>query len=92
MSSGKKMPLRTCVGCGEKKEKKELLRVLRTPEGTVVLDAAGRRNGRGAYLCRSAACLEKAVKRRSLARALDVQIPDEVFSELKKEMMLLEQG
>ncbi|MBQ9062894.1 MAG: YlxR family protein [Eubacterium sp.] len=82
--------MRKCVGCQERKEKKELIRVLRTPEGAVILDPTGRANGRGAYLCRSAACLQKAVRNRGLARALEQEIPAEVLEALQKEMEALE--
>ena len=86
----KKIPMRKCVGCQERKEKKELIRVLRTPEGAVILDPTGRANGRGAYLCRSAACLQKAGRNRGLARALEQEIPAEVLEALQKEMEALE--
>jgi predicted RNA-binding protein YlxR (DUF448 family) len=86
----KKVPMRRCVGCMEKFEKSKLIRVLRTPEGEVTLDATGRANGRGAYLCRKASCLSKAVKNRGLERSLSMQIPDSVAEELKKEMDALE--
>lgn len=82
----KKVPLRQCSGCRERKEKKELLRVLRTPEGDVVLDTTGRRNGRGAYLCPNPACLKKAMKSHSLERALETSIPEEVYERLLSEM------
>jgi predicted RNA-binding protein YlxR (DUF448 family) len=86
----KKIPMRRCVGCMEKYEKSELVRVLRTPEGDVKIDATGRANGRGAYLCRKQACLEKALKNRGLERSLDMKIPESVMDELKKEMDALE--
>ncbi|MBR0397397.1 MAG: YlxR family protein [Eubacterium sp.] len=86
----KKIPMRKCVGCQERKEKKELIRVLRTPEGAVVLDTTGRANGRGAYLCRSAGCLQKAVRNKGLARSLEQEIPAEVLEALQKEMEALE--
>ena len=66
----KKIPMRMCVSCREMQPKKELVRVVRTPEGAVVLDTTGRANGRGAYLCKKCACLEKAIKSRALERAL----------------------
>ena len=62
----KKIPMRSCTGCGAKKEKRELIRVIRTPEGSIVLGGSGRANGRGAYLCRTPECLEKARKKRAL--------------------------
>ena len=74
----------------EKYEKSELVRVLRTPDGDVKIDATGRANGRGAYLCRRRACLEKALKNRGLERSLDMKIPESVMDELKKEMDALE--
>jgi len=86
----KKIPMRRCVGCMEKYEKSELVRVLRTPDGDVKIDATGRANGRGAYLCRRRACLEKALKNRGLERSLDMKIPEAVMDELKKEMDALE--
>jgi len=90
MMKTKKIPLRKCVGCQERKEKKELIRVLRTPEGEVVLDATGRANGRGAYLCRSGACLQKAIRNKGLARSLEQEIPENVLEALQREMKSLE--
>jgi predicted RNA-binding protein YlxR (DUF448 family) len=86
----KKVPMRRCVGCMEKYEKGELVRVLRTPEGNVKIDATGRANGRGAYLCKKRACFEKALKNRGLERSLGMKIPEPVVEELKKEMDALE--
>ncbi|MEE8835785.1 MAG: YlxR family protein [Eubacteriales bacterium] len=86
MSEGKSMPMRTCVGCREKKEKKTLARIVKRPDGSVVYDETGRQNGRGAYLCRNTACLKKAQKSHSLDRALKEEIPPEVYEELEKEM------
>lgn len=86
----RKIPMRRCVGCMEKYEKSELIRVLRTPEGDVTIDTTGRANGRGAYLCRKSECLEKALKNRGLERSLGMRIPDTVVEELKKEMDELE--
>ncbi len=82
----KKIPLRQCVGCGQMKGKKELIRVIRTAEDTILLDATGKKNGRGAYLCASAECLKKAEKNRGLERSLKTSIPREVFELLEKEM------
>lgn len=82
----KKIPIRRCVGCGEGKPKKELIRVVRTAEGDISLDATGRKAGRGAYLCHNGACLTKARKKRSLERAFSAQIPDEVYTRLEGEM------
>ena len=74
----RKKPLRTCLGCRTAKEKSELIRIVRTPEGEVVLDLTGRKNGRGAYICRDAECLRKAVKTKALSRALGAEIPEEI--------------
>lgn len=87
----KKVPLRKCTGCQEMKNKKEMLRVLRTPEGEIVLDETGRKNGRGAYICRSLECLEKARKNKGLERSLKVKIPEETYESLKKEIELIGQ-
>jgi len=80
------MPMRRCIGCGEMKSKREMLRVLRTTEDEIILDATGRKNGRGAYLCRSADCFQKAVKSRGLERSLKTMIPAEVYESLEKEI------
>lgn len=82
----KKVPMRQCVGCGEMKSKKELIRVIKTPEEEIVLDATGRKNGRGAYICASMECLKTAMKRRGLERSLKVSIPTEVYDSLEQEM------
>ena len=86
MSTVRKVPMRKCVGCGEMKNKKELIRVLKTPEGEILLDAGGRKNGRGAYLCPSSDCLRKAELSRGLERSLGVRIPPEIYEKLRKEM------
>ena len=79
-----------CVGCQEMKNKMEMIRVIRTPEGEFELDATGKKNGRGAYLCPSRECLEKAVKSKGLERSFKQAIPPEVYSRLEKEMDDLE--
>ena len=79
----KRVPQRQCAGCGERKDKKELIRVVRTPEGEICLDDTGRKNGRGAYLCRNEECLKKAQKKHSLERSLQVSIPAEVYEQLE---------
>lgn len=84
--SGKKIPLRQCIGCGEMKSKKEMIRVIKTAEGEILLDATGRKNGRGAYLCPSMECLKTAVKDRGLERSFKMAIPKEVYETLEKEM------
>ncbi|MGN8800392.1 RNase P modulator RnpM [Candidatus Merdisoma sp. HCP28S3_D10] len=82
----KKVPMRQCVGCQEMKSKKELLRVLRTAKDEIVLDATGRKNGRGAYLCFSRECLAKARKNKGLERSLKMNIPPAVYDSLEKEL------
>ncbi len=82
----KKIPMRQCMGCRERHEKKELIRVVRTVEGTVTLDFSGKLGGRGAYVCPKSECLKKALKSRSLDRALEVTVPQEVIQRLEKEM------
>lgn len=84
--STKKIPLRQCIGCGEMKSKKEMIRVLKTAEDEIVLDATGRKNGRGAYLCSSMDCFKKAVKNKGLERSFKTAIPKEVYETLEKEM------
>ena len=84
--SVKKIPLRQCIGCGEMKRKKEMIRVIKTAEGEILLDATGRKNGRGAYLCPSMECFKKAVKGRGLERSFKMAIPREVYETLEKEM------
>ena len=82
----KKIPQRQCRGCRERKPKRELIRVVRTPEGQVCLDFSGKMNGRGAYLCPNAQCLQKALRSKALDRSLEVAIPEEVYARLEKEM------
>ena len=82
----KTIPIRQCIGCREQKPKPELIRVVRSPQGEVSLDLRGKASGRGAYLCRDAACLKKAVKSRALERALAVAVPQEVYERLLSEM------
>ena len=84
--AGKKIPMRQCCGCREMKNKKEMLRVIRTPEGDVCLDATGRKNGRGAYICPSMECLKAAIKNKGIERSLNVSIPKEVIDLLTEEM------
>ncbi|MBQ7736837.1 MAG: YlxR family protein [Oscillospiraceae bacterium] len=82
----KTIPIRQCIGCRTQKPKTELIRVVRSPEGNVSLDFRGKVSGRGAYLCRDAACLKKAQKSRALERSLAVPIPQEVYERLLSEM------
>lgn len=86
----KKIPMRQCVGCGEMKSKKEMMRILKTPEGPIVLDVTGKKNGRGAYLCRSEECLKKARKGKGLERSFKMAIPEEVYDNLEKEFAEIE--
>ena len=82
----KKIPRRQCLGCREMKPKRELIRVVRSPEGEIRLDFKGKANGRGAYLCPDPECLKKAVKARALERAFSTQIPPEVYEALSAQM------
>lgn len=92
MGTVKKIPQRQCVGCGENKDKKSMVRVIKTSEDLIMLDDTGRKNGRGAYICKNGDCLLKALKNKGLERSLKAQIPDEVYEELKKEMERIEAG
>ena len=82
----KKIPMRQCLGCREMKPKRELIRVVRSPEGEISLDFKGKANGRGAYVCPSSTCLAKAVKARALEKAFSSQIPQEIYERLKEQM------
>lgn len=84
--STKKFPQRQCIGCGEMKNKKEMIRILKTPEGEFTLDLTGRKNGRGAYLCYSLECLKKAAGGKGLERSFKMAIPQAVYETLEKEM------
>ncbi|MGI6188159.1 MAG: YlxR family protein [Clostridiales bacterium] len=83
----RKIPMRMCVGCREAKPKKELIRVVRDPEGEIHIDKKGKAPGRGAYICFNAQCLEKAIKQKSLERALNEKIDPQIFDVLKSELM-----
>lgn len=85
----KKIPLRMCLGCNEMKPKAELLRVVKSPEDEISLDLTGKKNGRGAYICHSAECLEKAAKSKRLERTFSMAIPSEVYEALIKELKRL---
>ena len=82
----KKIPQRQCMGCRERKEKRELIRVVRSPEGEVSLDFRGKAPGRGAYICPKMDCLKRAIRAKSLERSLEVSIPAEVYTRLEQEM------
>ncbi len=83
MEQKKKIPLRQCVGCCERKPKGELIRIVRTPESEIVLDTSGRKNGRGVYICPNAKCLAKARKSGKLSAHLECAIPDEIYTSLE---------
>jgi hypothetical protein len=87
-----KIPMRQCIGCREMKSKKEMMRILRTTEGTLCLDTTGKQNGRGAYLCYNSSCLEKAMKNKGLERSLKMAVSGEVYEKLKKELEVIEQN
>ena len=84
--ANKKIPMRQCIGCGEMKPKKEMLRVIKTAEEEIILDTTGRKNGRGAYLCPNSECLKKAIKGKGLERSFKMSIPKDVYEILTKEM------
>ena len=82
----KKIPQRQCMGCRERKEKREMIRVVRSPEGEISLDFRGKAPGRGAYICPKMDCLKRAIKAKSLDRSLDTAIPEEIYARLEQEM------
>lgn len=82
----RKIPMRKCTGCNEMKQKNELVRVVRSPQGEVTLDLSGKKPGRGAYICRSKDCLKKAQKARRIERALDCSIPSELYEKMIEEI------
>ncbi len=86
MSGEKKIPQRKCTGCGVKTDKKDLIRVVRTPEGEIKIDHRGKMSGRGAYICHNAGCLKKALKSKRLERNLDTTIPEEIYRTLEEEL------
>lgn len=90
MAVVKKIPQRQCVGCGENKEKRDMIRVIKTSENQIFLDDTGKKNGRGAYICKTKDCLNKAIKTKGLERSLKTAIPQEVYDDLLKEMDLIE--
>ena len=87
----KKIPMRKCLGCMQSFPKKDLIRVVRTPENEVLIDRTGKKSGRGAYLCKDKACLKKAVKAKRLQSNLEVQISEELIESLSKELEGIEQ-
>lgn len=88
--TNKKIPMRQCVGCREMKPKRELIRVIRTSEDEILIDATGKKNGRGAYICPNRECLEKAVKNKGLERSLKISVPQEIYEDFEREMGHLE--
>lgn len=82
----KRIPMRQCLGCREMKPKRELIRVVRSPEGVISLDFRGKASGRGAYVCPDPQCLKKAIKAHALERAFSAQIPPEIYERLEQEM------
>ena len=85
-STQRRIPERQCLGCNEHRPKKELLRVVRTPEGEIVLDFTGKRSGRGAYICQNVDCLKKARKSKRIDRSLNVSVPEEVYDRMEREL------
>ncbi|MBQ8545478.1 MAG: YlxR family protein [Clostridia bacterium] len=82
----KKVPLRKCLGCMSSFPKKDLVRVLKTPDGEVIVDLTGKKSGRGAYICKDKACLKKAIKSKRIQSNLEIEIPEEIYLELEKEL------
>ena len=83
MSNVRKVPMRKCVGCGEMKSKKEMMRVLKTTDEEFVLDATGKKNGRGAYICKSENCLEKVIKTKKLEKVFEKNISPEIYESIR---------
>lgn len=88
----RKIPMRTCVGCFEVKPKKELIRIVRTPAGEILLDPGGKMSGRGAYICKSAECLKKAQKAKRLEKALEAEVSPQIYGELAQSLEALEKS
>lgn len=88
----KKVPMRQCTGCHEMKSKREMIRVIRTTENEICIDATGRKNGRGAYICPNMDCLKLAIKNRGLERSLKTAIPESVYQQLEEEMSHIDKG
>ena len=86
MAGVKKTPVRMCLGCGEMKPKKELIRAVKSPEGEISIDLTGKKSGRGAYICRSAECFRKARKARRFEKSFSCQISEEVYDSMEKEL------
>lgn len=90
MSAARKIPQRQCVGCREMKNKKDLIRVIKTADDTYEIDATGKKNGRGAYICPTSQCLNKAIASKGLERSFKAVIPETVYEQLKKELEIIE--
>lgn len=86
MNKVKKVPQRKCIACQDRDNKKELIRIVKNKEGQIFLDKTGKANGRGAYICNCSECLKKAIKSKALSRAFKVEVPDEVYESLMKEI------
>ncbi len=86
----KKIPMRMCTGCREMKPKRELIRVVKSPEGKILLDATGKQNGRGAYICKCKECFEKAKKASAFQRSFEMKIPEEIYIQLETELENIE--
>lgn len=86
----KKIPMRQCLGCNAHKPKKEMMRVLRTPEGNIELDLLGKKSGRGAYVCPSLSCFKKARKSKRIETVLECKIPEEIYDEMENQISLSE--
>ena len=88
----KKVPMRQCTGCREMKSKRDIIRVIKTAENEICIDATGRKNGRGAYICPNMVCLKQAMKNRGLERSLKTAIPETVYQQLEEEMSHIDKG
>ena len=86
MGQNRKIPMRTCIGCRQSKEKKELIRIVKDKEGNISIDEIGKSNGRGAYICEDVHCLEKAMKTKALEKTLKVSVDSEIFEKLKEQL------
>lgn len=86
MRKRRKIPLRQCVGCQEQREKKSLLRIVRTPEHDIVFDPTGKKSGRGAYICPDVSCLQKARKQKAFNRAFKMEVNDDIYERLEQEL------
>lgn len=88
----KKVPIRQCTGCREMRSKRDMIRVIKTAENEICIDATGRKNGRGAYICPNMDCLKQAMKNRGLERSLKTAIPETVYQQLEEEMSHIDKG